>query len=355
MVKKVILLLFIVAGFFAYSNKDRIMRMFKNDTRTVNSSEVKLLFKEDPSLTYLIDVLLENSIVKEAKLIRDFVNENNIDTTQFAAGKYIILSQTQLSDLVKGFVKGVSGHGKAEVKVNVIFNRCQDIYDIGSNISKCIIADSAEIVDCIYSDETLNKYHFTREQIPALFLPGDYQMYFDTDAEAFVAEMATVFKEFWNEDRKQALNLIGLKSPSQATTLASIVYAEQSKVPEEWPIIAKLYLNRLDVGMKLQSDPTFKFCWGRELDGVQRLLNSHRERDCPYNTYLYTGLPPGPIQITPSKVIDAVLHPEDVNYIFMCAKPEYSGKHNFTASGRQHSINASAFQKWIAAEQKRNR
>ena len=355
MVKKVILLLFIVAGIVAYSNKERIMRMFKNDTRTVNTSEVKLLFREDPTLTELMELLINKSIIKEAKGVDDYIQENSIDTTQFAAGKYIILSQTQLSDLVNGFVKGENGHGNAEVKVNVVFNRCRDIYDIGSNISKCIKADSTEIVDCIYSAETLDKYHFTREQIPALFLPGDYQMYFDTDAKAFVAEMAVIFKEFWNGDRKQALISIGLKTPSQATTLASIVYAEQSKVPEEWPIIAKLYLNRIDKGIKLQSDPTFKFCWGRELDGVQRLLNRHKERDCPYNTYIYNGLPPGPIQITPPNVIDAVLHPADVNYIFMCAKPEYSGKHNFTSSGRQHSINASAFQKWIAAEQKRNR
>ena len=102
--------------------------------------------------------------------------------------------------------------------------------------------------------------------------------------------------------------------------------------------------------MKLQSDPTFKFCWGRKLDGVQRLLNKHRDVDCDYNTYLHEGLPPGPIFITPAKVIDAVLSPANTNYIFMCAKPDYSGGHNFTASGREHENNAAVYRRWLANE-----
>lgn len=352
MAKKVILLILVAVIGTAYAQRDKIKRFFKEDTRTINSSEVRLLFRSDPTLIELIDVLVDNSIVQDEKIVRNFVKDNSIDTTQFAAGKYIILSQTQLSALINGFVKAENGHGQAEVKVNVIFNRCKDIYDIGGNISKCILADSTEIVDYIYAQSTLDKYHFTEEQIPALFLPGDYKMYFDTDAAAFVAEMAKEFKIFWNEERMQKIQTIGLKTQSQVVTLASIVYAEQSKLAEEWPVIAGLYLNRINKGMLLQSDPTFKFCWGRELDGVQILLDKHKKRDCPYNTYIYTGLPPGPIQITPSKVVDAVLNPDENDFIFMCAKPEYSGKHNFTKSLSKHSANASIFQKWIREEQK---
>lgn len=350
MFKKVALIGIVAIGVLAYFNRDKIKRLFLEDTRTVNSAEVKLLFDHDPSFAELKEALIINNVVKKVDFVTDFVSENNIDTNNFAGGKYVILSQTQLADLVNGFVKNEDGNGNAEQKVNVIFNLCNDIYDIGSNISKCIVADSASIVEYIYEEATLKKYGFTKEQIPAMFFPGDYKMYYDTDAKKFVEEMAAIFRDFWTEERKSKMSTLELNSPSKAYTLASIVYAEQRKLAEEWPIIAKLYLNRLKAGILLQSDPTFVHCWGKELDGVTRLLNKHREIDCPYNTYKYAGLPPGPIRITPAEVVDAVLNPADVNYIYMCAKPDYSGEHNFTSELSIHNRNASKYQSWLSKE-----
>ena len=132
-----------------------------------------------------------------------------------------------------------------------------------------------------------------------------------------------------------------------------VVYSEQSRNKEEWPIIAGLYLNRIKQGIRLQSDPTFKFCWGDKLDKVQRLLVIHREIDCPYNTYKINGLPPGPIYIPSADVVDAVLNRADVDYIFMCAKPDYSGLHNFAVSGAEHAKNAKVFQNWLGNELKK--
>jgi len=351
MVKKIAVIALGVVLFISFVYKDKIMRIFSEDTRTINTKEVKLLFKEDPALSFLIETLLEKGVLKDSKQFIDHVNDNNIDTTKFDAGKYIILSQTQLANLVNGFVEGENGHGVAEVKVNVIFNNCPTIEAMGKNISQCILADSASIVEYIYNPATLNKYGFTKEQVPALFLPKKYEMYFDTGAEEFVAFMAKEFKSFWSEERKIKMRTIGLNTPSQAATLASIVYAEQSKVSEEWPLIAKLYLNRLKKGMKLQSDPTFKFCWGDQLDGVERLLYKHRDIDCDYNTYKINGLPPGPIYVTPGTVIDAVLNPADVNYIFMCGKPG-GGGHNFAITNAGHEKNVAIYKKWLIEYQK---
>ncbi len=352
MVKKIgiIGVAFIIVIAFIF--KGRIKRLFVSDTRTINRKEVKLLFREDPSLTELANVLTENGIVEKKEDIIDFVVDNSIDSTQFAAGKYIILSQTQRKVLINGFVKGENGHGIAEVKVNVVFNNCPTIEAMAKNISDCILADSSSLVEFIYSPETLKKYGFTKEQIPALFLPDNYQMYFDTDAKTFVDFMAREFRKFWNDDRKIKMQEIGLNSESEVATLASIVYSEQSKDNNEWPIIAKLYLNRLEKGMLLQSDPTFKFCWGDKLNGVDRLTYKHRDIDCPYNTYIYKGLPPGPIYITPPKVIDAVLNPADVNYIFMMAKPG-GGGHNFALTNAEHEKNVFIYRKWYK-EYKRN-
>ena len=344
--KKIGIALIIIIGIVGYLNKNRILRYFQVESRTINSVEAKILFSSQPTLSELIKKLVIEGVIENGDEVRSYSIENNIDTTDFAAGKFIILSGTKISDLVIGFTKNEEGQGKAEVKVNVVFNRCKTVEDVASSISKCIAADSISLVETIQSQEILTKYGFMIEQIPALFLPEDYQMYFDTDAKAFVAFMAERFKEFWTADRYVKLKSVGLKSPSEAVTIASIVYSEQSRMSEEWPIIAKLYLNRVKQGIRLQSDPTFKFCWGDKLDGVERLLNKHKKIDCPYNTYLYDGLPPGPICIPPAKVIDAVLNPSDDNYIFMCGKPGGVG-HNFAVTNAQHERNVAEYRIWL--------
>lgn len=354
MVKKIIGIGIVVGLLFGLVFKNRIISYFSEDTRSVNKTEVKLLFKTPPSYSALVSTLMEKGVIDNDKHFKDYISDNSIDTNQFAAGKYVILSQTRLNNLVNGFVVGENGHGNAEVKVNVIFNNCPTIESMAKNISECISADSSSLVDYIFDSETLKKYSFTREEVPALFLPKKREMYYDTDAEEFVSIMAVKFKEFWTNDRKEKMRSLGFDSPSQVATLASIVYSEQSKVSDEWPIIAKLYLNRLHKGMRLESDPTFKFCWGDKLDGVERLLYVHRDIDCEYNTYKMNGLPPGPIYVVPGSVIDAVLNPAEVDYLFMCGKPG-GGGHNFAVTNAQHERNASIYRKWLVQYQKEKR
>jgi peptidoglycan lytic transglycosylase G len=316
--------------------------------RTVNRAPVRVILKEDLSGKELADKLVEKGILNSVNDFLDPVNDKSFSVDVFAGGKYVIEKRTSIDELITGFRKDDNGVGNAELLVNVDFNRCRDIEDVGLNISKCIAADSTSIVDYILNSETLSKYGFTAEQVPALFLPKQYQMEFDTDAEEFVAFMAKEFQAFWNEERMAKIKKIGLNTPSQVVTIASIVYSEQSKMSEEWPIIAKLYLNRVNQGIRLQSDPTFKFCWGDKLDGVERLLNVHRDIDCPYNTYKINGLPPGPICLVPAEVIDAVLNPADVDYIFMCGKPGGSG-HNFALTNEEHDKNATEYRVWLKA------
>jgi UPF0755 protein len=222
-------------------------------------------------------------------------------------------------------------------------------------VQKCLMLDSTKLVDYLNDAETLNKYGFTPEQLPALFLPNTYMMYFDTDEKMFVERMAQEFKNFWTPERKSKLTQMGFSSQSELATLASIVYSEQSIHSSEWSIIAGLYLNRLKKGMLLQSDPTFKFCWEEKLNGVERLLREHRSVDCAYNTYKIKGLPPGPICMTSAKVLDAVLNYEKHNYLFMCAKPDFSYTHNFESSDVQHMRNARKYQVWLANELKKKK
>ncbi len=320
---------------------------------TLNSESKEFFFNSKVGAEGLADQLVEENLIDNKEALLSVAEYKKLDTKKLASGKYIIEAGTSYRALLNGFTLNSNGNGNAEVEVDVTFNNCKDIYQLAGKVSNCLMLDSTALVGLIENGSTLEKYDFTLAQIPSLFLPNTYKMYYDTDEEQFISRMAKEFKNFWTSERMAKIKKIGLNSPSQVVTLASIVYSEQSQNPEEWPIIAGLYLNRVNQGIKLQSDPTFKFCWGDQLVGVQRLLNIHREIDCPYNTYRINGLPPGPICIPATAVVDAVLNRADVNYIFMCAKPDYTGKHNFAVSGSDHTKNATIFQNWLAAELKK--
>lgn len=349
MAKRIGIGVFLLALVLAVVNYDLVASWIFGK-RTINKQNVKILLREDPTVDGLLQTLHGKKVIADINDAREIAKELNLKDDELEGGKYVIESKAKLKEVLLGFQRDESGKGRDEQLVNVIFNRCRDLNDVAKSISACISADSASLFEYMVNAETLKKYGFTKEQMPALIIPKQYQMEFDTNPEEFVEFMASQFRDFWTAERKQKLQAIGLKSPSQAVTIASIVYSEQGKVPDEWPIIAGLYLNRVEQGIKLQSDPTFKFCWGHELDDVQILTYKHRDIDCPYNTYKINGLPPGPICITPAKVVDAVLNRADVDYIYMCAKPDYSGRHNFAVDIEDHDANAEAYQTWIRTQ-----
>lgn len=317
---------------------------------TDNAKAVEFYFDASKGLEGLANQLMEEKIISSKEALIKVGEYKKLDAERLASGKYNIAAGTSFRTLMNGFTKNAAGNGNAEVEVEVTFNNCRDVFEMAGKVSKCLMVDSTELADLLTNDTTLAKYDFTPEQLPALFLPNTYRMFWDTDPEQFLVRMAEEFKAFWTPARKEKLAKIGLKSPSEAVTLASIVYSEQAKNPEEWPIIAGLYLNRIEQGIRLQSDPTFKFCWGDQLDGIQRLTYEHREIDCPYNTYYNDGLPPGPICIPPTQVVDAVLNRDDNDYIFMCAKPDFTGKHDFTVGYAEHAANAKKFSAWLSTQ-----
>ena len=298
-----------------------------------------------------ISALLYDKGVISSKDLFELVGEyKEMNQRNIAPGKYVIEPGTAYRHIWNGFTINGKLNGNVEQSVQVSFENCRTLNDLAGKLQKQLDLDSTELMAYLQNGATLSRLGFSLEQLPALFIPNTYDLYWDQTPQQFVDRMAQEFKNFWTPERKAKLHAVGLKAPSEAVTLASIVYSEQSRRAEEWPIIAGLYLNRVKQGIKLQSDPTFKFCWGEQLKGVQRLLAVHRDINCPYNTYKIKGLPPGPIYLPPVGVVEAVLDPAKNDYIFMCAKPDYSGTHNFTASGAEHAKNAKAFQNWLAAE-----
>ena len=322
---------------------------------TINKNEASFYILKETNLEQLAAELKKNGIIDDTESFIAVGEYKDLSAKKIALGKYIIAPNTKIKDLLNGFKINSKGNGNGEVEVEVTFNSCrgfQQLNQMSKKVSGSIQLDSAALMDYINNPETMEYYGFSKEEFPAMFIPNTYKMFYDTDEKAFTERMAREYKSFWNAERMKQLQDLGLNTPSQLYTLASIVYSEQSRIDDEWPIISKLYLNRLDSGEKLQSDPTFKFCWGNDLDHVQRLLYEHRDIECEYNTYKNRGLPPGPICLVSSNVLNAVLNPVDVDYIFMCARADYSGRHNFTKLYREHAQNARRFQNWISEELK---
>ena len=314
-------------------------------TKTINDKTVNVPVNNKLTLAQVGALLQEKKVIDDVDFFLSVAESKGLTDKNIEPGMHAFPAGTSYKDVCNALKSGAF-----EIEVVVTFNNCKTIADLCEKVSKCLMIDQAELETYILSDETCNKYGFNVQTIPALFIPNSYKMYYDTDKEAFVQRMADEFKSFWTADRMAKLKKVGLNSPSEAVTLASIVYGEQSKNEQEWPIIAGLYLNRLNTGMRLQSEPTFKFCWGDELDGVQRLTYEHREKDCPYNTYLHDGLPPGPISMPPAGVVDAVLNRDNNDYLYMCAQANYDGLHNFTKDYSVHAKNATEFQNWLAQQ-----
>ena len=348
--KKILILIALFGLSLGFIFRDKLMVGWYALSMTENTEEVAFYIKEPMDLKDLASSLKQENICANENAILILGKQKKLNATNIALGKYIIGSHTSLRNLLNGFKMNRLGNGNAEVEVDVKVPSVRFILDLAGILSHSTIVDSTKFVQLLQDPETLKKYGFTWEEFPTMFIPNTYKLFYDTDEEAFLQKMATEYKNYWTSERKAQLKNIGFTSTSEAVTLASIVYSEQSKQSSEWPIIAGLYLNRMRTGIPLQSDPTFKYCWGKELDSVQRLLSVHRNIDCPYNTYKIKGLPPGPICLTPTEVITAVLNPEKNEYIYMCAKPSYSGLHNFTANFAEHSKNAQLFQKWLVGE-----
>lgn len=241
--------------------------------------------------------------------------------------------------------------GNEQVPVRVTFNNIRLLPDLAERITKNTAVSPEEFKDAVARFVENNNEGFTRDNILCMFIPNTYEVYFDVTPDELVERMHDEFKLFWNEERKKKAGDLGL-TPIEVTILASIVRAEASKV-EEAPRIAGLYLNRLKKDIALQADPTLVFAVGDFT--LKRVLNVHKEVDSPYNTYTHTGLPPGPINMPGIAFIDAVLNAEQHDYIYMCAKEDFSGAHNFAKTLSEHNQNAARYQRALTIEQRKGR
>lgn len=339
--KKILLflLLFCVAV-TAYLSYPKITLYFNGNKTSINTESLDIFVPRNTSLSDLATLLSENNIIDDQDAFIAVGEYKALTKESIAAGKYRIAAGTSYKDLLNGFTLNAKGNGNKEIAVEVRFNNCKNISDLGRQVAKQMDISADELINEINATD-FSSFDITvsKEQLPALFLPNTYKMYYDLSAKEFISKMIEEYKKFWNEQRIEKLHSIGLKEPHQASTIASIVYAEQSQVAKEWPIIAAVYLNRIQQKIPLQSCPTVRFC-DSTITGQPYGEDIERNKNNPYNTYTHNGLPPGPINLPSPEVIDAVLNRTQDKYIYMCAKPDYSHTHNFATNLREHNRNS---------------
>lgn len=297
----------------------------------VRANYVMLITEDD---TYKkIETRLETDAVLNSTKAFKWVSKKKKYPDNVKQGRYELKKGMTTNELVNMLRSG------AQEPVDITFNNVRFKEDLAGKVSKYIEADSISILKLFSNEKQINEWGFTTETFRTMFIPNTYEMYWTTSSKEFAQRMQTEYKKFWNDDRKKKAEAINI-SPEEVSILASIVQSETIK-KEELPRVAGLYINRLKRGILLQADPTVKYAVGDF--SIKRVLNKHLEIDSPYNTYKYVGLPPGPICFPGVSTIDAVLNYEKHKYIFMCAKEDFSGYHNFAVTNAQHERNANKY------------
>ncbi len=332
MIKK-ILYIFLIILLVAIGAVGVVAYSFLGKTFDIDEDAYLYIYPEDDleqvnaKLTELAHPTSPLSFTTLTKIVK---KGNSIKT-----GRYKITPDMNMLTLIRN----ICNHHQDPL--NIVVPSTRTVNDLVGKISSKLMVDSVTLMQLINDSIYCASLGYTKDNIPALFIPNTYEVYWDTDAEHLLKRMKKENDAFWNKERRAKAKALGM-TPEEVVTLASIVDAETSYNPEKTRV-AGLYLNRLATGMPLQSDPTVIYALGDF--SIRRVLHDHLQVESPYNTYKNQGLPPGPIRIASIAAIDAVLNHETHDYLYMCAKEDFSGSHNFATNFKEHTENAKRYSK----------
>jgi UPF0755 protein len=250
------------------------------------------------------------------------------------AGRYEIKNGMSLFSLIRMLRAG------NQVPVNLVINKIRTKEDLAQKVAANFECDSLSFISFLNNNDSIRKYNLDSNTLMTAVIPNTYSILWNTSPAKIFKKLYTDQEKFWNNERRSKATALNL-TPKQVYTMASIVEEETNK-EEDKGKIASVYINRIETGMKLEADPTVKFAM--KDFGLKRILHKHLEYPSPYNTYLQTGLPPGPICTPSSKTIDAVLNAPQTNYIFFVARPDFNGYSNFATTYAEHLVFAKAYQ-----------
>ena len=307
--------------------------LFKPNINLLNRSVDYLYIPTGSGFEEVSDILTTDKFLKNRSSF-EWVARRKGYEDKVRPGRYRIkdgMSNNELVNLLRS--------GK-QTPVRVTFQNIRSREEFAGKISRQIEADSLSLLKLLCDEDYLKQFGVDPLNSFVLLIPNTYEFYWNTSAKGFLARMAHEKTKFWNKTRLEKCQISGFSVP-QVVTLASIIEKETIKDKEK-PIIAGVYINRLGKGWPLQADPTIIYAWNDYT--IKRVLNYHLTINSPYNTYLHTGLPPGPICIPSISSIEAVLNFQHNDYLNFCAKDDLSGYHVFASSLPEHNRNAKKYQ-----------
>ena len=320
----------LAAGFSYY-------RTYYKPNSTANEADIYVY--ADGSYDAFLDSLLSSGAIKDSKTFIKAADKLGLADV-LKAGHYNVKQGLTNKEIVRIFANGYQTPVMLQIKGYIHTPEAMAGY-----LGKRLHDDSTAFVTALHDTALMESLGFRKETYLSVFIPDTYEVWWTISPEDLIKRMKKEYDAFWNESRTAKARAIGL-TKDQVMTLASIVI-EETKYEPEMPAVAGVYINRLNKGMLLQADPTVKFALNTE--GITRILNKHLQIDSPYNTYLYPGLPPGPITIAPKSAIEAVLNYQHHNYLYFCAKDTFDGQHNFAVTYADHLKNARAYQRALNA------
>lgn len=300
---------------------------------STDNGEAEIFVPKGSDFDQLKEILYEKGLIIHRKNFEFWADFQELPEL-VKSGHYTLKSGMNNRALVNMLRSG------SQTPVNVVINKERLITGMAGRLGRQLEIDSAEILHKLTDSTYLASIGFTPENQMALFIPNTYEIYWTISVDHLFDRLKREYDTFWNISRMERAEQIQL-TPNEVVALASIV-EEETNMNLEKQRVAGVYINRLNRNWRLQADPTLKYAVGDFT--IKRVLNDHKKVDSPYNTYLYLGLPPGPICSPSIASIDAVLNYEEHDYMFFCAKEDFSGYHNFAKTAAQHGANARKYQ-----------
>lgn len=326
--KKIILILLAIAVVAGAIILPKYLREY---SKNVSAKSIVYIY---PNTTYqeFLDTLQKN--LSNPDEFAKVAAANKLED-KLKPGRYELKPQMRNVDIVRMFANGWQKPMMLTLSGNI-----RTLQRLSSILGKRLCADSIDFYNHLSMPEVWFNYGLDKETFLSLFIPNTYEVYWTITPEQFIGRMKKEYDKFWTSKRDSLAAELGL-TRVEVSTLASIVCEETNYAPE-MPTIAGVYINRLKKGMKLDADPTVKFALNDP--SIKRILYKHLKVDSPYNTYIYAGLPPGPITIPSIKGLDAVLNYQKHNYLYFCANENMDGTHKFAKTLAEHNRNARAYQ-----------
>ena len=322
----IILFIILLAGYQGYLTYRKVYTPISMQGK----SEMYYLYVHTGmSMDQLADTLFKNKIINDSIGFLWLAKRKNLEK-HINPGRYLLNMEMNSNDLVNMIRSG------KQAPVKVVFHNIRTTAQLAGLVSEQIEADSVSITDLLNDQVLLSENGWDSRSIPGLFTPNPYEFFWNTSSDEFLKRMLQEYEIFWSGARESKAESVGLNK-NEVSTLASIV-DEETYRDDELPKIAGVYLNRLKKRYRLQADPTVRFAKG-DFE-MKRILKKDLKINSPYNTYKYYGLPPGPISIPSIAAIDAVLNPDSNDYLYFCAREDFSGYHNFAKTLKGHNRNA---------------